>query len=143
MQINVTFDQITANLPAGFVSAVNYVVNYFDNLFTNPTTLTIDVGYGEIVGSSLGSGTLGASEATGYVAPSYSSVVNALQAQSAPGASTLPSTSPLPGTLYIPQAEAKALGVIPNNSNLDGYVGLSNTGAWDYTTAAPPAGQYY
>jgi hypothetical protein len=92
MQINVSFDQAISSLPTGFVSAVNYVVNYFDNLFTNPITMTIDVGYGEIAGSTLGAGALGESEGTSYVAPSYSSVVNALTAQSAPGASTLPST---------------------------------------------------
>ena len=51
MQINVTFDQAISSLPTGFVSAVNYVVNYFDSLFTNNVTININVGYGEVAGA--------------------------------------------------------------------------------------------
>ena len=129
-------------MPAGFVAAVNYVVNYFDSLFTNNVTITIDVGYGEIAGQALASNALGESE-TYLTSASYSSLKNALQAQNAPGASTLPSTSPLPGSIYMAQAEAQALGLYPNNGSLAGYVGFGSSYSWDYTTAAPSAGQFY
>lgn len=43
MNLVVSFDQSVGNLPAGFVAAVNYVVNYFDQLFTNPVTVNIAV----------------------------------------------------------------------------------------------------
>jgi NAD(P)-dependent dehydrogenase (short-subunit alcohol dehydrogenase family) len=112
LQINVTFDQNQNSLPAGFVAAVNFVVNYYDNLFTNNTTINIHVGFGEISGQALGSGALGESYAAQYVLASYSSVRNALLAQGAPGASTLPSSSPLAGSLYLAQAEAQALGLV-------------------------------
>ena len=141
MQINVSFDQLTSSLPTGFVSAVNYVVNYFDNLFTNNCTINISVGYGECGGSALGSGALGESITT-YASTSYNSLKAALVAENAPGASTLPSTSPLAGTPFLTQAEAKALG-LSSSTSTDGYVGFSNTVSWDYTTAAPSAGQYY
>ena len=141
MQINVTFDQITANLPAGFVSAVNYVVNYFDNLFTNNATININVGYGEVGGSALGSNALGSS-ITNYFGANYNTIKSALVAENAPGASTLPSSSPLAGSPVLAQAEAKALGLTSTTST-DGNVGFSNTVSWDYTTAAPSAGQYY
>ena len=59
MEINVSFDQNTARLPSGFVAAVDYVAGYFDSLFTNPVTINIDVGYGEIDGSPLARGDLG------------------------------------------------------------------------------------
>ena len=52
---------LVGSLPAGFVSAVNYVVNYFDQLFTNPVTVNIAVGYGEIDGYTLASNALGES----------------------------------------------------------------------------------
>ena len=39
MQINVVYDQRAGSLPTGFVAAVNYVVNYFDGLFTNSVTI--------------------------------------------------------------------------------------------------------
>ena len=62
MQINVSFDQSASSLPTGFVAAINYVVNYFDSLFTNNVTISIDVGYGEIAGQTLGSNALGESK---------------------------------------------------------------------------------
>ena len=143
MILNANFDQPISSLPTGFVSAVNYVVNYFDSLFTNNATITIDVGWGEVGGSILPSNALGASMGANYVTTSYSSVRNALIAQNASGSSTLPTTSPFSGTVYIPSAEAKALGVMANNSSLDGYIGFSNAVSWDYTTATPTASQYY
>jgi hypothetical protein len=35
MQIDVTFDQSLSSLPAGFVTAINYVVNYYESLLQN------------------------------------------------------------------------------------------------------------
>jgi hypothetical protein len=142
MQINVSFDSSVANAPAGFVAAVNYVVNYYDTLFTNNVTINLDVGYGEVAGQTLGSGALGESVSPSYLAESYSSVVSALQAQGAPGASALPSTSPVPGTLYMTAAEAQALGL--TNAVSTGYVGFSSSFAFDYTAnTTPTSSQYY
>ena len=141
MQINITFDQATSSLPTGFVTAVNYVVNYFDSLFTNNCSINICVGYGEVGGNTLGSNALGESIST-YFATNYTSLRNALLAENAPGSSTLPTTSPLSGTPVVTQAEAKALG-LTSITGIDGHVGFSNTYSWDYTTAAPSAGQYY
>src|ERR1700726_425866 len=106
MQINVSFDSSVANAPAAFVAAVNYVVNYYDSLFTNNVAININVGYGEVAGQAMGAGALGETIVNKYVWASYNSVVSALQAESAPGASTLPSSSPLSGTLFVAQAEA-------------------------------------
>ncbi|MGO8912843.1 MAG: NF038122 family metalloprotease, partial [Bradyrhizobium sp.] len=142
MQINVTFDSSVANAPTGFVAAINYVVSYYDSLFTNNVTINLDVGYGEVAGQTLASNALGESYAPQYVAESYSSVVSALQAQGAPGASTLPSTSPLSGTLYMVQAEAQALGLTTAVST--SYVGFSGSLPFSYAANATPASnQYY
>src|SRR5437764_4100804 len=99
MQINVSFDSSVANAPAGFVAAVNYVVNYYDTLFTNNVTVNINVGYGEIAGQTMASGALGATSVS-YAGESYTSVVNALQAEgetevapSAPDAMVWPAIS--------------------------------------------------
>jgi hypothetical protein len=91
IQINVTFDSSVSLAPAGFVAAVNYVVNYFDQLFRNPVTFSIHVGYGEINGQALDPSALGESEQYLSTA-SYSSVRNAQLAQNAPGVSTLPAS---------------------------------------------------
>jgi hypothetical protein len=71
----------------------------YDTLFINAITINIHVGYGEIDGESLGSNALGESYAPQYLPQSYGSVRNALQVQGTPGASTLPSSSPLSGSL--------------------------------------------
>ena len=150
MQVNVTYDQSVGSLPAGFVAAVNYVVNYFDTTFINPVTVNIDLGYGEVAGQSLGSGALGESE-TFFNSVSYSQAVSALKAnqpsltQQAAYA-TLPGSTPLSGgTLWLSTAEEKALGLLAgNNSAIDGYIGLSSTYPFSYAAGVTPAaGQYY
>ncbi|MGA2043831.1 MAG: NF038122 family metalloprotease, partial [Roseiarcus sp.] len=144
MQINISYDQSVGSLPAGFVSGVTYAVNYLDSLFTNNVTITIAVGYGEIDGVALSAGDLGESETSNYVNESYSAVSSALLGRNAPGASTLPASSPDSGSLYMDQAEAKALGLYANDGSLDGYVGFSSSEAYSYsTTATPSASQFY
>jgi len=150
MQINVIYDQSQGSLPAAFVTAVNYVVNYFDRTFANPVTVTIDLGYGEIAGQSLGSGALGESE-TYFNSVDYSQAVNALKANQPSvtqqaAYSTLPRSSPVSGgALWVSTAEEKALGLLAgNNSAIDGYVGVSSTYPFSYAAGvAPASGQYY
>jgi hypothetical protein len=142
MNINVSFDQNTATLPSGFVAAVDYVAGFFDSLFTNPVTINIDVGYGEIDGTPLGRGDLGESEVPRYVRESYGSVVSTLQSEGAPGSSTLPGTSPLSGKLTMTPAEAQALGL--RSAVSTSYVGFSSTAHFSYAiNATPPSGEYY
>src|SRR5664279_5120011 len=131
MQIDVNFDQSGSSLPTGFVTAVNYAINYIDSLFTNPITISINVGYGEVAHQTLGSGDLGASYAN-YTVQSYSSVRSALLTENAPGASTLPATSPLSGNALVTQAEAAALG-LASISGTVGSVGFSSSVQWDFT----------
>ena len=147
MELEVNFDQSQSSLPSGFVTAVNYVVGYFDSLFTGNATVTINVGYGEINGQSLEADDLGESEQSSASAVSYSAVRNALVATGVPGASTLPASPPAPSsdTLLMASAEQKALGLIPNNTNVDGYVGFAAApNLFSYAiNSAPPANEYY
>jgi hypothetical protein len=149
--INVIYGQGAANnaAPSGLYTAVNYVVSYYDSLFTNNVTININVGYGSILDpytntySKLSSGDIGGSydveTSTSYAATTY-----ALLSENAPGASTLPSSSPDLGSLYISLAEAKALGLLGASSTLDGSVGISANTAWDFTpNTTPTAAQYY
>jgi len=144
MQINVVFDQSESSLPTGFVSAVDYVVNYFDSLFTNNVSMTLDVGYGEIDGQKLQAGAASESFTPTDLGLSYGAVVSALQAENAPGASTLPSTPPFSGTLYMPPDEAQALGLAPLSTVTTEYVGFSSSLSFSYTpNETPPSGEYY
>jgi hypothetical protein len=151
MNINVIYGQGAANnaAPSGFYTAVNYVVNYYDSLFTNNVTVNINVSYGSILNpytntySRLLSGDLG--ESYDIETPtSYAATRNALLSENALGASTLPSSSPIPGSLYTGSAEAKALGFLGASSALDGSIGISASPVWDFTpNTTPTAAQYY
>ena len=53
-------------------------VQFLESQFSNPCTITIDVGYGEVLGSALGGGVLGESE-TYLSSISYSALADALK----------------------------------------------------------------
>ncbi len=154
MKLNVTYDAVTlATAPAGFYSAVNYVVGLFDATFTNAATVNIEVGYGEFpYDGSLLTSYLGLNQQNNIVSASYSQVRQALVNEGAPGASTLPSTSPISGQLELGSAQEKALGLIGASSALDGWVGIASNAelqqldgtSWSFSpTATPSATQYY
>jgi hypothetical protein len=134
LQIKVSFDSSVANAPAGFKACVNAVAQYYDTLFTNPITVTFDVGFGEVAGSAMSKGALGQSENSYYTDNSYSQVVNALTAAGAAGSSTLPASSPATGSLDVALPEAKALSLfrVYFVNGADGYVGFSSSASFAY-----------
>src|SRR6266481_2367215 len=103
MILNVTYDAAAlATAPAGFFSAVNYVVALFDATFTNTATVNIEVGYGDFpYDGSLLTSYLGLNQENNIVSASYSQVRRSLVNEGAFGASTLPSTSPISGQLEL------------------------------------------
>ena len=131
--INVSYDQNVSSLPAGFVAAINYVVSYYESIFTAPITVNIDVGYGEIDGQQLQSDALGESE-TFLGDYSYSSIVNALAGVDPSAAASLPSSMPVNGTMWIGTAEAKALGLSLEqpSTDIDGFAGFSDVFPFTY-----------
>ena len=131
--INVSYDQNVSSLPAGFVAAINYVVSYYESIFTAPITVNIDVGYGEIDGQQLQSDALGESE-TFLGDYSYSSIVNALAGVDPSAAASLPSSMPVNGTMWVGTAEAKALGLPLEqpSTDIDGYAGFSDVFPFTY-----------
>ena len=134
-------------MPAAFKTVVASVVQYYESIFTNPITLNIDVGYGEIDGEKLGSGDLGESEDTdqsfSYAQIRNALVANATSASQLQAVSTLPTTSPVSGSFSISLAEATALGLISGGTTLDGYVGFSSTTSFAYNDSnGVPAGEY-
>jgi hypothetical protein len=144
LNINVTYDGSVSNAPSGFTWGVANAISYLETQFSSPITININVGYGECAGQALDSGTLGQSQC-GLISASYSSVRNALLASQAPGATTLPTISPISGSLYLSRAEAKALGLLSASSAVDGYVGFSSDpNVFSYVAGANPAyNQYY
>jgi Ca2+-binding RTX toxin-like protein len=148
LTININWDPSVANAPAGFQAAVNSVVQLFQSQFSDPITININVGYGEVNGQSLGSNTLGAS-ITYLSSYTYAQIRNALSADAktaddTTAVGTLPASDPIPGShvFWLATAEAMALG-LAGGSSLNGYVGFSSSASFDYDNSnGVTAGQY-
>src|SRR5580704_5042437 len=122
MQINVSFDsQTLQNAPAGYFTAINYVVNLFDTTFTNNVTVNIEADWGEYFGGVAGG------------IPSGDNAINI-------GNFTL-NTVPT-GVVYT-TAQARALNIgsyiQAYPSNLDGWVGFQAYSNWSFAQALPNA----
>jgi Bacterial Ig-like domain len=115
--------------------------------FSNPITITIDVGYGEVDGQSLGVGALAKSE-TVLTSVSYSALEAALVANAnaigdTAAAANIPTTSPVSGNWWLSTAEAQALGLSNVGGNPDGYIGFSSAVSFSYNDSnGVPLGQY-
>ena len=145
--INIIWDSSVSNAPAAFKSVVESVVQFYESEFSNPVTLNIDVGWGEVAGSTLTSGSLGESE--NYVQSfSYSQILAALTQNVTDNAqlsavNSLPSSAPVGGEFYMPLAEATALGLVTGSTTLDGAVGFNSSVAYAYSdTNGVPGNEY-
>ncbi len=139
MTFVVNWDNSVGSAPTAFVSGFESAVQYFLNNLgpaTTPITITLAVGWGEVAGSRLSPFALGESS-TNIDLTSFS----ALKASSMGG--YLPASAPVSGThsYWVPSAEEKALGLVTNNTNLDGAVGFSSRTSWNYNSTTS-GGQY-
>jgi hypothetical protein len=139
VQFNITFDASVNSAPAAFKTDVLSVASYYASMFTDPVAVNLNVGFGEVGGSALPSGALGASS-TNLVSTSYNGVVSALKADATSTAdhsavASLPTRDPAGfGFYWVSTAEGKALGIY-SGTGADGSIGFSSTAAFDYNTA--------
>jgi fibronectin-binding autotransporter adhesin len=115
-------------------SAVAYAAQQLDNAITDPITVNVTV-YGSTAASAFGA------SYTYYQGPyTYPQILNALTSNATNpaqqiGVSTLPATDPSPagGPYEVPNAEAKALGLLSaNNSAIDGSVTFGSANPWAF-----------
>ena len=145
--INIVWDASCANAPPGFKEGVEAVVSYFESHFSDPITITIDVGYGEVNGQPLVSGALAETETVLTSVP-YSTleaalVNNAVAIGDTAAAASIPTTSPVSGTWWVSTAEAQALGLSNTGGGPDGYIGFSSSVSFCYNDSnGVPLGQY-
>ena len=134
---------VNPSLYNDYVSAANAAVAYYETEITNPITVTINFGWGEVANQTI-SGAVGESS-TFSNDFTYAQVLSAAQATDKTSAvqraavATLPATDPTDGaTFEIATAEQKALGLTPNNGNTDGSVGLNSSDpfSWSQTDIA-------
>jgi hypothetical protein len=133
LAFNVSYDASVGSAPAGFVTDFNSVIQFCQNLYTDPITINIHVGWGELNGGALDPVFLGESLANQQSLFSYSQVRSILLADAKSAAdfaatSALPTTDPYNGAPFVmSNAEAKALGLLAGNaSGIDGWVGFSS-----------------
>jgi hypothetical protein len=142
LEFNLIWDSSVANLGSNqtaFMNAMTNAAKYYETLFTAPQTeiVNIKVGWGEVGGSSLPAGALGASESNGYLT-NYATVTSHLTSN---GFTFNASNEPTGAQFFISSAEAKSFGLIsPTYAGVDGYVGfgtLAGTGySWNFTSSA-------
>ena len=136
MNFNITFDASVNSAPAGFTTTVLGVANYYAGAFTDNVTVNLSIGYGEVGGSAMPNGALGATQ-TYLTSTTYKSLVNALKADMTSAAdhgavASLPGADPTGnGHYWVSTAEGKALGIY-SGTGLDGSVGFASTAAFDY-----------
>ncbi len=116
LTFNLSYDTSVTNDPnaASIEQATQLVANEYSSLFSNNVTLNIDV-----IGKSLGSsGSIGTSSSSGYTSATYNRISTAIKNNSPNiNFSSLPSTDPgISTTYYVPNAQAKALGLSPQNA---------------------------
>ncbi len=146
--IDATYDPSVGSAPAGFTAAFQDAVNFYQSTFSDPITINIDVGWGEVAGSAISSGALGESET--YLAGfyNYGQVRNALTADRSSAAdltavASLPASDPTAGRPELmATAEAKALG-LRGGAGTDGFVGFDKTSRWTFNPAQRAVGGAY
>ena len=157
MIINYTYDSSVTDLDtagkatynpalyADFTGAVQAAVQYFESTFTNPITVNINFGWGEVDGSAITPGAVGESSSFLF-GVNYTTLHNALQADATKSAvrqaaaASLPVSDPTNGALFaISTAEAAVLGLyVGPPAEIGGSVGLDNSAqtAWSWNQAA-------
>ncbi len=148
LQFNLIWDASVSSAPASFMSAVITAATFYTQQFANHEVINVQVGYGEVAGSTIGSGALAESESYGYT-ETYAQVSAGLRGDASSSSaqatadSTLPSNDPTNGgSFFVSTAEAKALGQVSGiDSNTDGYIGLSSSYSFSFN-GSPTSGQF-
>jgi hypothetical protein len=137
LNFNLTFDASVAGAPAGFMTAFNSAIQFYEATYTDPITINMHVGWGEINGQALNPGDLGQSLTNQQGFFTYNQIKAALTAD-AKSSADLQSVANLPATypsnnFVMSNAEAKALGLLAGNATgIDGWVGFDSTAPYTF-----------
>ena len=153
LSFDLVWDSSVASAPAGFMAAVEAAAEFYATNFTTPgaTSVTIDVGYGEIMGGGIPGGAVSVSSDNGdYL--SYSTLYKALKAEPKSKDTILNtyfhSELPTPAEFktatgkgagkadfFVNYSEEQALGITPayTYGEPDGWIGLSSAVSWNFS----------
>jgi hypothetical protein len=141
--ININYDSsVTPQIQAELEPAVNAAVAYYEHVFTNPITITVNVGWGEVDGQTITGGALAESQSDHDTDLSYSQVYAALAndrntEDNVVAFGSLPASDPTDNPLAqydTTSAEMEALGLSDSNVGPanDLYIGLNSSVAWTF-----------
>jgi hypothetical protein len=148
LQFHFLWDPSVAVAPAAYKKSVEAAAGVYSQMFSNHEVINIDVGWGEVDNMPISAGDLAEGVRPG-IYRTYAQVLSGLDADAshssiqAQADASLPAADPLHASFYyVPYAEAKTLGEIsPTGTEIDGYIGMSNTLALDF--AQPTASGYF
>ena len=139
MKFVITYDSSVNSCPqvAAFKACVAAVANFYDSAFNDPITVNLHVGFGEVQGQLLPPGS-GAASISDYTPQqyTYAQIRAALTKDAMSGndkiaIASLGATDPTGGGMFsMTTAEAKALGLSTQTTNIDGWVGLDSSPNW-------------
>ena len=139
LTFNLTFDPSTASAPAGFSTAFNSAIQFYETTFDDPITINLQVGWGEVAGQNITPGFLGESSAIQPGFFNYATVKSALISDAKSAAdftsiANMPAADPTNGaTFKLSRANSRALGFMAGNgAGLDGSVGFDSTASFTF-----------
>ncbi|MDR3535954.1 MAG: NF038122 family metalloprotease [Acetobacteraceae bacterium] len=121
---------LSPNAQTQISTALTTVASEYAAAISNTMTVDIQIGWGTIAGSasSMPSGAVGYTLDNYYTGLTYSNVRSYLSSFGGAMPLTNPTTA---SNIYIPNAEAKALG-LTTNTQLDGYIGFASGVGWTF-----------
>jgi ELWxxDGT repeat protein len=150
VQINISYDPATTgSLPAGFTSAIDTAVSFYESHFTDAVTINIEVYFGQLPADTEPTG-LGESNIS-FAHVSYSDVITALTADAttandSTAVSNLPGSDPISSNdgYSLTSAQMAALNITnPNAPAIDGVMAFTSSDILDYDrTDGIAAGKY-
>ncbi len=151
LTINLIYDSYVTSSPysSQIQAAVNKAAQFLQSTYSNPITVNIQIGWGEILGYTVTS--LGASDASWHGYYTMSAMENALLSMPQSSNDTLAYAHFPPASLYsstagfwLTTAQQKTLGLIPANSaSIDGYVGFASGYSYTFDDTNGVAGGTY
>ena len=113
--INISWDSSVQSAPSGFTAGVLAAVQYLESQFSDPITINIAVGYGEVMNTAMGGGELGQSRwylsSVGYSQLASALTADATSTSDASAVASLPAGNPVNGgTFWTTNAQEKRSG---------------------------------
>jgi len=142
LRFELNWDASVSDAPAGFRSAAIAAAAELSANLSNNTTVSLQLGYGEVHGSAISPGAAASTESR-MTGVTYSALRGALQAYSgnssvqATAAASIGASDPTSGGSFaVSTAQARALGLGGGSSGPDGYIGLSSAIPFEFNRTA-------